>query len=237
MIDARRAVSSGLGHGTVCTADSQIRGRGRISGRRWVDDGGGALLFTLVLHKSCIKVSYPPTQLLALALCRRMEKGFGLSPRIKWPNDVLVAGAKIAGIIVEMEGDYLLAGMGVNLLQKKFPSDLRSPAISLEQAIFRDSSPEEKNPQLPVPSPSEELLPLLKEIEAHIEESPDIGEIEARIYGLREAVTVRLGDPSRGEVLNGTLSGLKDDGALLITSGDGNQQAIYSGEIEVFSTD
>ncbi len=227
MLDAREALNSGFGHGTLCTACRQTRGRGRVSGRRWIDDGRGALLFTIILEKRSITTSFPLTQLLALALCRRLEHGYGLTPRIKWPNDVLVNGEKIAGILVEMEGDYLLGGMGVNVLQEEFPANLRRPAVSLKQALQQKGAG-----SMDSLSPDKELYPLLLELESLIKESPGIAEIESRLMGLNEPVAVKLGDPSRNEVLKGILTGLNNDGALLISSPDGEQRAVYSGEIE-----
>ncbi len=227
MEDARNAVRSGSGHGTVCAAMRQNNGKCRVPGRRWVDDGAGALLFTLVLHRDSVQSPYPLTQLLALALCRRLENGFGLTPRIKWPNDVLVAGGKIAGILVELEGDFFLAGIGVNILQKRFPSDLRYPAISLTQAFSRD-----ENGSGTRLSPSGELPELLTEIESLLVNSPNVEEVEHRLAGLGAAVTVRLGNPSRNDLLTGTISGLQKDGALLIDLGGGEIRSIYSGEIE-----
>lgn len=227
MEDARKAVRSGSGHGTVCTAARQTQGKGRVPGRRWEDDGEGALLFTLVLHRDSVKTPYPLTQLLALALCHRLENGFSLTPRIKWPNDVLVTGGKIAGILVEIEGDFFLAGIGVNLLQKSFPANLRRPAVSLAQAVFRDENGSEIHL-----SPSDELPALLAEIEHLLRCSPEIVEIEHRLAGLGDPVTVRLGDPSRADLLTGTISGLQKDGAMLINLGGGEIRSIYSGEIE-----
>jgi len=231
MKDARDALESGYGHGTVCSARSQTMGRGRITGRRWIDDDGGALLFTLILKKSFITVSYPLTQLMALALCRRLEKGFGLTPRIKWPNDVLVDGKKISGILVEMEGDYYLAGMGMNVFQTEFPSELRRPAISLAQVVSQ------KQPgKTSLCSLSEEMNLILMEIENHIGISPGIEEVESRLLGLHQMVDVLLGDPSRRDTLSGTIAGLQNDGALLIKSKDGEIRAVYSGEIDYFDS-
>ena len=227
MLDAREALESGFGHGTLCTAYRQTWGRGRVTGRRWIDDGRGAMLFTIILEKNSITTSFPLTQLLALALCRRLERGYGLTPRIKWPNDVLLDGGKVAGILVEMEGDYLLGGMGVNVFQDEFPSNLRRPAVSLMQAL------QQKGAGSMVPlSPDKELFPLLKELEILIEEAPGIAEIESRLLGINGPVAVKLGEPSQNEILIGTLTGLQDDGSLLITPQDGDSRAVYSGEIE-----
>ena len=130
MEDARQLVRSGAGDNVVCTAARQNRGRGRVPGRIWVDDGEGDLLFTVILRKSRITPRYPLTQLLALTLCRHLENAHGLSPEIKWPNDVYVDGGKISGILVETEGDFYLAGMGLNIQQRVFPptSGVRPPA-------------------------------------------------------------------------------------------------------------
>jgi len=231
MTDAREALRSGLGHGTVCTASTQTMGRGRVSGRRWVDDGGGALLFTIILHRSSVKVSFPLTQLLSLALCRRLERGFGLTPRIKWPNDVYVSGGKIAGILVETDGDYLLGGMGVNLLQQDFPADIRRPAISLVQAV-----PENRRSSVSRLIPEDELRFLLSEIDSALDESPGIDEVERRLAGMNGPVTMTLGDPSRKEQLRGLITGLQPDGALLIKPESGEIRAVYSGEIEFLSS-
>jgi len=226
MLDAREALNSGFGHGTLCTAYRQTQGRGRVTGRRWIDDGRGALLFTIILEKNSIITSFPLTQLLALALCRRLEKGYGLTPRIKWPNDVLLDGRKVAGILVEMEGEYFLGGMGLNVFQDEFPLKIHRPAVSLMQALKLKGA----GSMVPL-SPDKELFPLLSELEILIEEVPEIAEIESRLFGINAQVTVKLGDPSRNEILKGTLMGLQDDGSLLINPRDGDPIAVYSGEI------
>jgi BirA family biotin operon repressor/biotin-[acetyl-CoA-carboxylase] ligase len=194
-----------------------------------VDDGGGALLFTLILDRNSVNVSFPLTQLLALALCRRLERGFNLAPQIKWPNDVYVSGGKIAGILVETESDYFLCGVGVNLFQRDFPPDLRHPAISLAQAVpgNRESTY--------IFLPGDELIFLLSEIEAVIDEKPGIDEVEKRLAGINSPVTLKLGDPSRQEYLRGSIMGLQSDGALLVKAETGENRAVYSGEIEFLS--
>ncbi|PIE04356.1 MAG: biotin--[acetyl-CoA-carboxylase] ligase, partial [Spirochaetales bacterium] len=134
MDDARQALTEGGGHGTVCAAGTQESGRGRVEGRRWLDDGS-ALLFTVILEKNRVTAVYPPTQLMALCLCRYLEKAHRLTAEIKWPNDVLVSGGKIAGILVEASGGFYLGGMGVNISQREFTQPLRRPAVSLASAL------------------------------------------------------------------------------------------------------
>lgn len=135
MDDARAAVEAGRGHGTVCSADRQRRGRGRMPGRRW-ENGEAAILFTLILRRDSVSSAYPLTQLLALALCRRLEGAYGVPVRIKWPNDVLADSRKIAGILVETQGEFYLAGIGLNV-EAPVPAgpggDLRRPAAGLAE--------------------------------------------------------------------------------------------------------
>jgi BirA family biotin operon repressor/biotin-[acetyl-CoA-carboxylase] ligase len=231
MKDARDALAEGYGHGTVCIADTQTGGRGRISGRRWEDEGKGSLLFTLILSKESVDISYPLTQLLALALCIRLEEGFGLTPGIKWPNDVFVNGGKIAGILVETDGDYYLAGMGVNILQTSFSGHFRHPAVSLAQVL----SSMEQTPAVSL-SPSRELMPLLEVIRKLLSGNPGIREIENRLIGLIRPVSLSIGDPARREILQGFIAGLQDDGALLVRSEDKVLTAVYSGEIEALES-
>ena len=235
MEDARSALAAGYGHGTVCTARTQSAGRGRIAGRRWEDGGSGDLLFTLILDKSSYTSLFPPTQALALALCRRLEKGYGLSPLIKWPNDVLISGAKIAGILVETQGDFFLAGIGVNLIRREYPENLRRPAVSVAGALANLGAAaisRSDSRGVHPPSAETELPRLLEEIEEVLRTPPPIGEIANRLNGLGRPVKVRLGDPSRSEFLKGTLLGLAPDGSLQIESEDGEIALVYSGEIE-----
>lgn len=221
MEDARRAAVEGYPSGSVCTADHQSAGRGRVSGRRWLDEHGGSVLFTLLIDAETFPSVPPPTQVLALALCRRLEIAHGLGPRIKWPNDVLLLGGKIAGILVEVEGKRLLAGMGVNIRDAALPEDIRFPAASLA-----DFAPD------PV-DPGTELTGILEALKIILAEDPAsmTAEVEKRLYGRGQEVSVLLGDPGRGESVTGAVAGLAPDGALLLRDSSGETRCIYSGEI------
>lgn len=231
MDDARSAVLFGYGHGTLCTAARQNSGRGRIPGRKWEDDGEGSLLFTLVIHENECSVTYPLTQLLALAVCQWLENNHGLQPQIKWPNDVCISGAKIAGILVEREGSFFLAGIGVNLWQSSFPKSFRQPATSLALAKGIHTS------HAPSYTKDSELSALLVEIELSLSASPPIEEIARRLRDIGAAVELQLGHPVQKKRLRGTVLGLQKDGALLITMRAGRTHAIYSGEIDEIRID
>ena len=114
---------------TVIHARRQTSGRGRLT-RSWVDLGEGNLFMSIVLKPSDIfNEIYPNiTQYLSVALCKVLES-YGLTPQIKWPNDVLINGKKIAGILSEsvMQGGKfkgLVVGIGVNLNAKQAVVDL-----------------------------------------------------------------------------------------------------------------
>lgn len=135
MDDAAAYLSAGgtLLSGTVLWAGNQLAGKGRLPGRVWLGAPGKNLLFTLILHRK----DFPrPPQLFpllaGLALCRTLKQEYGLVPKIKWPNDVLVRGKKCAGILGRMHGNWFLLGMGINCNQVHFPEELCSAATSLE---------------------------------------------------------------------------------------------------------
>jgi len=224
MEDARRALVSGRGEFLVCTATRQHRARGRLPGRTWVDDGREDLLFTAAFPKSRVRTAYPLTQLLALALCRHLESAYRLSPQIRWPNDVYVNGGKIAGILVEIEGEYYLAGMGLNIRRRFFPTTLRHPATTLVSALGLPENHETMRCE-----PSHVLDGVLFELERLLLEKPMIGEVQRRLALRGESVKVAIGNPSR--YIQGMLVGLKDDGALLVDTGGSELQEVYSGEI------
>ena len=124
---ARELAARGAPHGTLVTADEQSAGRGR-QGRTWTAPRGRALLCSLLIRD--------PSRLLPLAAGAAVAEVVGPDARIKWPNDVLVGGRKVAGILIEarpQEG-WAVAGIGVNValrLPEDVPAELRSTAGTL----------------------------------------------------------------------------------------------------------
>jgi BirA family transcriptional regulator, biotin operon repressor / biotin---[acetyl-CoA-carboxylase] ligase len=143
-VDSTQAVAfalaaSGAADGTVVVADSQAAGRGR-RGRPWVDEPGASLLASIVLRPRLEPARLPGLSLAAgIAVAEALSRSAGLSPRLKWPNDVLVGGRKIAGILLEsrttgaVDGGRVTAvlGIGINLSQRMFPADLAQRATSV----------------------------------------------------------------------------------------------------------
>ena len=135
-------------HGDVYTADYQTAGRGRLD-HRWISPPGTNLMMSAVMDVSGIApervVTFP--LVVGLAVAKALE-GLGSRSRfvpwlegrvaLKWPNDVLVDGRKIAGILCERHGDNVIAGIGVNVRQREFAPEIADRATSLLLATGRE---------------------------------------------------------------------------------------------------
>ena len=115
--------------GTACLALRQTAGRGRL-GRRWADTEGDGLAATFVLPQA------PPESLAmrsAVAAARAVGS-FVPAAGIKWPNDVVIDGRKVAGVLVECADGHAFVGIGINVLQRTFPAELEPHATSLARS-------------------------------------------------------------------------------------------------------
>lgn len=129
--DARELAEQGAEAGTVVVAEEQTAGRGR-KGAEWFCAPGEGLAFSVILMPGWPREQWAWTALGAgLAVSEALEK-LGHSPEIKWPNDVLLEGRKVCGILVESPGARVVAGIGLNVNGGQFPEGVE--AISLEQA-------------------------------------------------------------------------------------------------------
>jgi BirA family biotin operon repressor/biotin-[acetyl-CoA-carboxylase] ligase len=127
--------------GTVVIADAQTAGRGR-RGRTWFSPEGSGLYVSVILTPS--RAASEPdraTMLLTLtagvALAEGGERAAGLSPALKWPNDLLVAGRKLAGILADGCGEVVVRGYGINVGPMAYPPEFRDRATSLETELGR----------------------------------------------------------------------------------------------------
>ena len=213
---------------SMIVADEQTAGRGRSS-RKWFTSLGSALALSLILRPSAAELAYPAriTGLGALAIADSL-RALGLTPKIKWPNDVLINRRKVAGILVESvwTGDALTSsvlGMGVNVLKESTPlSDgLLFPSTSIETELGQPL----------------DRVELLKEIiSALIKWRKNLGE-DGFIHAWEDALAFH-GEQvqvirDQDEPLIGKLIGLELDGSLIIHAIDGNFQNIQFGEIHL----
>jgi BirA family biotin operon repressor/biotin-[acetyl-CoA-carboxylase] ligase len=101
--------------GTLVVAGEQTEGRGRL-GRRWIDEAGASLLFSLCLRPRLATAVWPGlTEVAGQAAADAIETLTGTRPEIKAPNDLLLAGRKVAGLLAEADGDRIVLGVGVNV--------------------------------------------------------------------------------------------------------------------------
>ena len=136
--DAFKLAENGAIEGTVVLADSQSGGKGR-RGRVWASPAGVNLYCSVVLRPDIMPYEAPQlTFISAVAVARAIELTTSLTAEIKWPNDLLISGKKVAGLLNEMSAEtdginFVILGIGVNLNMAtgQFPDDLRHPATSL----------------------------------------------------------------------------------------------------------
>jgi BirA family transcriptional regulator, biotin operon repressor / biotin---[acetyl-CoA-carboxylase] ligase len=139
--ECQRRAAAGAAAGLALFAESQSAGRGR-RGNRWESHPGESLVLSLLLRPPAPPHSWPRLGLvLAVAAAEALESLVPVRITIKWPNDLLINGHKVAGILLESrlpaghgEGGFLIAGIGINVGQRAFPAGLRSPATSLRLA-------------------------------------------------------------------------------------------------------
>jgi BirA family biotin operon repressor/biotin-[acetyl-CoA-carboxylase] ligase len=217
---------------SLVIADEQTSGRGRL-GRRWMTPPGTALALSLILHPDPTEHNFFSffSGLGSLALTQILSER-GLLTQVKWPNDVLIAGRKTAGILVEAvwmgdQVESVIIGIGVNVLPESIPPspEVHFPATSIHSEGLKIDR-------------IELLHDLLSRM---ISLRPQLGS-EGFIQAWEEALafknkTVQIwSEPAAGQVelssLTGTLLGLETDGALRLETSSGIQK-IQSGEIRL----
>lgn len=223
---AKELGRQGLPEGTLVVAEGQTAGRGRL-GRQWSSPAAVGLYVSLILRPPL-----PPTELpqitltAAVAAARALERAARVRVGIKWPNDLLLDGKKLGGILTELETEadwirYLVVGLGLNVNTASFPPDLAATATSLFQATGRQHS------RLAVLRAwLEELEPLY---ELFLDRQFPV------ILAAWKSRTVTLGRPARvrqgGKELQGMAVDVAADGALLLRTAGGTLVRVTSGEL------
>jgi BirA family transcriptional regulator, biotin operon repressor / biotin---[acetyl-CoA-carboxylase] ligase len=216
---AKELALGGAPHGTLVTADEQTAGRGR-HGRRWQSPPGTALLATVVVRPLSGRDSLLPLAA-AVAVSEACEAYAGEACAIKWPNDVLIGGKKLAGVLIEgrPQDGWALIGIGVNVTTtaQELPPELRDSATSLALAAPRRSA------EL---SPAGLLPGLLDRLAARLDGSP---EQVLSAWRERDALAGRVVAWDGGE---GTAAGIDDRGSLLVETPSG-PAVLDSGEVHL----
>jgi BirA family biotin operon repressor/biotin-[acetyl-CoA-carboxylase] ligase len=209
-----RLAQGGAPEGTVVTAAHQTAGRGR-HGHQWWDAPGAALLCSILLRPPVPVSRAPQLSLVAgLAVAEALDEAAGVAARIRWPNDVLIDGRKVSGILPDAVSGadggvaYVLLGIGVNVNQDVFPADLAALATSLYLLTGQRRDV------------GDLLRPLMSALERRYGTWLDTGFASLRDDWRRRSSTVgqRMAAPSGAE---GVAIDVDDDGALLVDAGHG----------------
>lgn len=233
---AKRIAESGVGldwHGTVIVADKQTAGRGR-RGRTWSSPQGTGLFFSILLKPEINPDNASMlTLVMGMAAVRGMEEVTGLHPQIKWPNDVVLNGKKLVGILTEMSAqvdyvNHIVVGTGINVAQTGFPEEIAKTATSLKLELLetgRDTTV----------SRAQLLGAVLMQFEQYYEiylKTQDMSglmeEYDAMLANCGKSV--RVLDPL-GEY-EGTALGINERGELLVDRGS-EISRVSSGEVSV----
>ncbi|HEY1547706.1 MAG TPA: biotin--[acetyl-CoA-carboxylase] ligase [Kofleriaceae bacterium] len=214
--EAAKLARAGATHGTIVIAERQTAGRGR-EGRVWQSPPGNIYL-SAVLRPALAPNDVPPLTLaIGIGACDAARE-FGVHAQLKWPNDLYVAGKKLAGVLVEAQSqgsklESVIAGIGVNLATTPaLPTATSLGAVDRESFIAR----------------------LLAHVEHWIDRYVAAG-ISAIVPAWRERMLADL--RLRAGELVGTLAGLDDDGTLLLRTDDDEVHRIRSGAVELDGTE
>ncbi len=225
--EAKRAAKEGAAHGTVFIAESQTKGRGR-QGRTWVSPPGENLLFSVLLRLACAPARLPPLALVCgLAVRDAIARAVpAAEPKVKWPNDVLVGGRKISGVLVEatLSGsrvDAVVVGIGINVYTRTFPDELADRATSVALEAARHGAP------------PPDRAAILADVVAGLDR--DVAHVAARGLGLVHArltaADALVGARVAFEAGTGIARGIDLDGRLLVETDDGTKVRVAAGEV------
>lgn len=225
---AHSMVAKGSIEGALVIAEQQTEGRGRL-GKKWFSPAGKGIWFSLILKPDIpLQFMSQLTLLVSVALCRTIRKKYALNAGIKWPNDILINGRKISGILLESSAEeerlrYVIAGVGIsaNMITEDFPVDLIDKASSLRIELGRSINREEL------------LCGFLEEFECLYDMYNEQGFAPIRM--LWEALSVSLHCPIEVQTKSGRVEaiahGLDEMGALMVTVKNGPDEKIYSGDV------
>jgi BirA family biotin operon repressor/biotin-[acetyl-CoA-carboxylase] ligase len=220
--------TSGAKDLSLVIADEQTAGRGRLD-RKWFTPKGTALAFSLILRPTAAEKPHLAriVGLAALAVADTLRTR-ALAAQVKWPNDVLLNGRKVAGILVESvwsgeEVDCVVIGIGVNVLKGAVPSaDLvLFPATSLEEFL----GPAVQREQI-----LRDILAGMIALRPHLGSESFLASWEKALAFRGEEVQVEQGD---GSLLSGKLLGLEPDGSLKLSGETGNSITVRFGDVRV----
>ena len=226
---AKHASENGAPHGALFVADRQTAGRGR-RGRAWDSPAGVNIYFSLICKPDFLpnKASML-TLVMAHAVAKAIRTVTGLEAMIKWPNDIVVQGKKVCGILTEMSAEqdyihYVVIGVGINVGKQEFDGDIIEKATSLEQ---EGDKPVDR---------SKLLVNIMEQFEIDYQCFLEHQNLSALVDSyqsmlINQEKEVRVLDP-KGE-WEGIAKGITQTGELIVLDQAGNEIEVYAGEVSV----
>ena len=222
-----REIAGLVEEGTVVIAESQTGGRGRL-GRKWISPEGGIWLSIII--KPRIQPSHAPSiTLLAGVSVAKTIRSYGLEAGIKWPNDVLINGKKVCGILTEIEGeidliDYCVVGIGIdaNVDIEAFPEEIRENSTSLKKELGHEIDRVEFVQRLLLEFEGLYLKSQKEGFSSILEEWRDM----SATIGEWVKITTQT------RTIYGEAIGVDNEGALILETGEGKLEKVVAGNCE-----
>ena len=228
-LQAKMDAENGAPEGTLIVADMQTAGRGR-KGRAWSSPAGTNVYFTLILKPDlAVELSSMVTLVMGLAVAEGIRNVSGVETGIKWPNDIVVNGKKVCGMLAEMSVEreyihYIVVGAGINVGKQDFPPEIADTATSLWA---------ECGQEVPRAELIAGVMKAFEECYAVFRRDGNLAGLAERYSALlvNQGREVRVLDP-KGE-FQGIARGINDTGELLVELADGTVTPVYAGEVSV----
>lgn len=211
--------------GVILICEQQTQGRGR-RGRTWVSQAGDGIWMSLVLQPQIPLEKAPMMTILAgMAVRSAIQKCYGLKPQIKWPNDIIINGKKVCGILTEMRGQGVIVGIGINVGIEAFAGELEAigTSIAMETGMHK---------------PDRKLL-----VEAVLQEFEEVYQtfkVTLDLSQLKDAYNqncINIGRQVRvigvNEEYMAVAEGMDEEGELIVVTPEGTRNHVSSGEVTI----
>ena len=229
---ARELAEAGAEPFTTVIAEEQTAGRGR-EGRRWESPAGSGLLISVVAPPSSTADRAVVPLRAGIATCRALERAApGVRATLKWPNDVLIEGRKVSGILCEAAPQAIVIGIGINVRRGALDHALTTMAVALDEAVPWVASGAGSG-AVPTEVDRAELAGhLIGDLRELVGAGgPPLEGLLRRELDERDALRGRLVGAAAGET--GVARGIDTDGALLVEVGPGETRRVVAGDVRI----